>query len=429
MTPDDLPIARAEIELSAPAPEFVLADEQRTARKILALVRWHAAPVGVVVLDAERGRDWETRAPTVRNAVAEAVSEHLRSDNPDAAAEIGPACVRRRRRMLAHAPAITVVVATRGRPESLRRCLEALLRLDYPRYEIVVVDNDPPDDATATMIAERFGDRVRYVREDVRGLAAAHNHGLAIADGRIVAFTDDDVIVDRLWLAGIAEGFDATPDVGCVTGLILPAELETPAQLLLEQHGGFDKGFTARIFDMDGHRPEDPLFPFTAGRFGSGANMAFDTAVLRGLGGFDPAIGIGTRARGGDDLAAFFRVVVGGHRLVYQPSALVWHHHHREMAALRNQVYGYGVGLGAYLTSALVHDPKMVGAFVRRLPRGVAYALAATSARREGDDTTGDSAWGLPAELAGLGRRGVLSGPAAYVISRWQTSRAAGVGR
>ncbi|MDT7645316.1 MAG: hypothetical protein QOC75_2316, partial [Pseudonocardiales bacterium] len=195
--------------------------------------------------------------------------------------------------------------------------------------------------------------------------------------------------------------------MGCVTGLILPAQLHTPAQLLLERHGGFDKGFTQRIFDRDMYRPVDPLFPFAAGRLGSGANMAFDARLLRQLRGFDPAAGAGTFARGGDDLAAFFRVIVSGHRLVYQPGALVWHRHHRDMASLGKQAYGYGVGLGAYLTSALAHEPAMLPALLRRVPAGIIHAFSSSSARNLGRYQ------GWPTQLTGLERRGVMFGPVA----------------
>lgn len=279
----------------------------------------------------------------------------------------------------------------------------------------MVVDNDPDTADTAELVA-CFPDWVRYVREDRRGLASAHNRGLEEVRGEIVAFVDDDV-VDRHWLTGIAEGFAADRGVGCVTGLILPEQLDTPAQLLLERHGGFDKGFGLQVFDCDQNRPGDPLFPFTAGRLGSGANMAFDTAVLRGLGGFDPAIGVGTFARGGDDLAAFFRVVLG-HRVVYQPAAIVWHRHHRDMAALRNQAFGYGVGLGAFLTSVMVREPKMLPKLLRRLPGGVVYAFSASSARNRGRYD------GWPSELARLEKRGLAYGPVAYAVSRWRTRKA-----
>ena len=424
----DLPIERTDIELSAPGdtlwPENATADTQ----KILALVRLHGHPLGVVVLDGNANHHWRTHSATVWSALRDAIDSHLAADGLPPAREPDdliaghgalPRCIRRRRAVLADAPPITVVVATRERPDSLWVCLDSLLSMEYVDFEIVVVDNDPQTSRTADLIADRFAPLVRYVRENRRGLASAHNCGLAQAQGQIVAFVDDDVVVDRHWLTGIAEGFAATSQVGCVTGLILPAQLDTPAQLLLERHGGFDKGFKQRIVDTDSHRPQDPLFPFTPGRLGSGANMAFDVEVLRRLGGFDSAIGAGTFARGGDDLAAFFRVVVSGQRLVYQPSAVVWHRHHREMAALHNQAFGYGVGLGAYLTSALVHEPRMWGALLRRLPAGIAYAFNRKSARNH------QRYDGLPSALARLEKRGLVFGPAAYAVSRLRAHRAA----
>jgi GT2 family glycosyltransferase len=422
---DDLPVARTEVELAVPPTTLKLADGVADARKIMALVRLHTHPLGVVVLDGTTDLRWSTHSAMVWSAMRDAVDGHLAADgllgvdDPKtltAASQPVPRCVRLRRAVMAKPPRITVIVATRERPDLLRTCLDALLGLDYPDYEIVVVDNDPDTADTANLVTKGFGPPVRYVRENRRGLASAHNRGLEEARGEVVAFVDDDVVVDRYWLTAIAEGFAADSKVGCVTGLILPAQLDTPAQLLLERHGGFDKGFGLRVFDTGHHRPDDPLFPFTAGRLGSGANMAFDTEVLRRLGGFDPAIGIGTFARGGDDLAAFFRVVLN-HRLVYQPAAVVWHRHHREMAALRNQSFGYGVGAGAFLTSVLVHEPRTWPALLRRLPAGFSYAFSSSSDLNRGRYD------GWPPELARLEMRGLIFGPGAYAVSRWRTRR------
>ncbi|BBX20087.1 glycosyl transferase family 2 [Mycolicibacterium duvalii] len=422
VTLDDLPVGRADVELSCPPDRLATSGGVGGPRKVLTLVRLHTHPLGTIVLDATKGLDWSTHAPTVWSEFREAANAHLKSDALPAANELTdlaatpaatPRCMDRRRAVEAEAPRITVVVATRERPRLLRICLNALLDLDYPDYEIVVVDNAPETAATARLVKQLYAPSVRYRREDRKGLASAHNRGLETATGSIVAFVDDDVVVDRNWLSAIAEGFRAYPNVGCVTGLILPAELITPAQLMLEQHGGFDKGFRQRVFDTSDNRPGDPLFPFTAGRLGSGANMAFDTAVLRELGGFDSATGIGTFARGGDDLAAFFRVVLD-HKLVYQPSAVVWHRHHREMAAIQNQAYGYGVGLGAFLASVMVHEWRMWPQLIVRLPRGLSYAFSAASARNRGRYA------GCPSELGRLERRGLAYGPAAYAVSRWQ---------
>ncbi|WP_285028991.1 glycosyltransferase [Mycolicibacterium sp. lyk4-40-TYG-92] len=426
VSPEELPLARAEIELSHPPTDLQLTNARRTCQNIYALIRLHAHPLGTVILDGAKGIAWQAHSAAVWESLHEQINAHLVADGlprVDSIDALGlqttaePRCLQERAEVLADPPAITVIVATRDRPDPLRTCLRTLLAVDYPKFEVLVVDNDPSSDETQTLIADEFARRVRYVREDRRGLSWAHNRGLNETTTDIVAFADDDVIVDPGWLTAIAEGFASGEDVGCVTGLILPSELETPAQLNLEWHGGFSKGFARRTYDMRDNRPDDPLFPFAIGRLGSGANMAFDTNVLRRLGGFDPAIGIGTTAKGGDDLASFFRVVVR-HQLVYQPAAVVWHRHPREMSALSQQAFRYGVGFGAYMTSAIVHEPRMLGTLVRRLPAGVAFAASSMSSRdrKQSDD------W--PVELARWEKLGMLSGPLAYGVSRWRSRRA-----
>ncbi|MEU9628590.1 glycosyltransferase [Streptomyces luteogriseus] len=323
-------------------------------------------------------------------------------------------------------PFTTVVVATRERAGQLARALDSLLAQDHPRFEIVVVDNAPVTDETRELVERKYAERVRYVCEPVPGLAAAHNAGLDAVRGEVVAFTDDDVVADPRWLTELTAPFAADAGLGCSTGLILPARLTTPAQVLLESHGGFAKGFTPRTYDPARPPGDEPLFPFTAGRFGSGANMAFRTAVLRSVGGFDPATGAGTAARGGDDLYGFVRVLAQGHRLHYTPYALVWHHHRETWRDLETQAYGYGAGLTAYLTAVLVNRPALLPAFLARLPRGLAHARTLTAVREtdtaDGTGTPGDHderthPW--PRRLSRLQRRGMVYGPVGYLRARY----------
>ncbi|WP_437046616.1 glycosyltransferase [Streptomyces sp. enrichment culture] len=323
-------------------------------------------------------------------------------------------------------PSAGVVVATRERAGQLARALDSLLAQDHPDFEIVVVDNAPVTDGTRELVERKYGERVRYVREPVPGLAVAHNRGLEAVRGEVVAFTDDDVVADPRWLTELTTPFAADPRLGCATGLILPARLRTPAQVLLESHGGFAKGFAPRTYDPKDPPADEPLFPFTAGRFGSGANMAFRTEALRCVGGFDPATGAGTRARGGDDLYGFVRVLAQGHRLHYTPRALVWHHHRETWKDLETQAYGYGAGLTAYLTAILVNRPALLPAFLARLPRGLAHARALSAARHtDGADGTAGTPgahdarthpW--PHRLSRLQRRGMLYGPVGYLRAR-----------
>lgn len=421
------PVVVADVDLAEPTVMSVpaaiyegedeaFASTKSEARRALVLVRLHGAPLGTVLTDAPGGQLDPARVAEAAWAELEpAIAAHLRADGlPVAPTAAGPAPCQRSDATGPREP-VTVVVATRERPSLLAVCLDSLARLDYPDYEIVVVDNDPVSDDTAVLVRDRADERVRYVAEPRRGLAAAHNRGLAEAAGSIVAFTDDDVIVDRNWLGSIAGAMRLAPEIACVTGLIMPAELVTQPQLMLEMHGNFAKGFEQRIVNLGDRRPADPLFPFTVGKLGSGANMAFDRSKLARMGGFDPAIGAGTVARGGDDLAALFAVLAAGHSIAYEPGALVWHRHRRDRGSLTAQAYGYGVGLSAYLTSALMSHPRMISKALRRAPAGLAYALRSDSPRSQ---YFGD---GWPRELVRHERRGLAFGPVAYTVSRWRT--------
>ncbi|MEY9967922.1 GT2 family glycosyltransferase [Streptacidiphilus sp. MAP12-16] len=375
----------------------------------LVLVRLHGHPLGLVNVVAEDAEVLRREVlETAQRELAGAIDRHLTADR-EQALDGGPGhrCLAARAEVLRDATPISVVVGTHDRPMMLRDCLDSILRVEYPDFEVIVVDNAPHSEDSARMVRERYPGRVRYLREPIAGLSRARNRALAAAGGRIIAFADDDTLVDPAWLAATAETFAESAAIGCVTGLILAAELETAAQAALARHGDFGKGFAPKRWSLD-DPPADPLFPFTAGRFGSGANMAVRTDLLRDLGGFDLATGPGTRARGGEDLLTFFRVLADGRTVAYAPDAVVWHRNRRTDDALATQAFGYGAGFGAYLAASVAREPQMVPALLRRLPRGVAFAADRARARPSLD---ADWSWRLSAtELLGL-----LYGPVGYL--------------
>jgi glycosyltransferase involved in cell wall biosynthesis len=424
LTRDDFrPVAVADVELTEGLRTLEPLRATAEGTHALVLVRVHSQPLGLALLNLE-ARDAEAAwTATVTAAVGEPLRAHVAHDSRalrrsaptvdlwNGWVDDGPPCLAPRDAALIAARPATVVVATREHPELLERALESLVQLVYPDFEIIVVDNAPRTRATFDVVT-RFGGAtvpVHYLREDRPGLGVAHNRALPAARGDVIAFTDDDVVVDRYWLAELVAPFVDDERVAATTGLILPGELHTRAQVQLEAHGRYLKGFAPRRFDLAADRPDDPLFPFSAGVFGAGANMAFRADVLRRRHGFDPALGTGTRARGGDDLAAFFGVVMAKWVLAYQPAAIVWHRHRRDGVSVRRQVHDYAVGLGAYLTSAVVHHPTAVPALLRGLPRGV--SLLRTRERHRQDDN-----W--PVDLERTARRGLLLGPFAYMASR-----------
>lgn len=326
-------------------------------------------------------------------------------------------------------PAVSVVIATMfERRALLDACLRSLAELDYPSYEVIVVDNRSADAPPVELPG------VSMIREPRPGLSAARNRGLEAAGGEIVAFADDDVAVDPAWLLAYALRFKARPEEVCVTGIVFPKELETPAQVAFEDY--YD-GFGPRRFEPLSHRLRVPAgsgSPFTpatvdaisddgerrtefslylAGNFGVGANMAFRTQGLRDLGGFELALGPGTPTRNGEELAAFARLAWRGHSLGFEPAALVQHVHRRDYPALQRQITNYGRGFSAMLTALVMEDPRHLGRMlgsghraVQTIRRGYRRKLATHQPKQ---NTSG---------LAARELRGMVSGPASYLRAR-----------
>jgi glycosyltransferase involved in cell wall biosynthesis len=238
---------------------------------------------------------------------------------------------------------ISVVVCTRDRPEELRVCLEALARQTYPRHEIVVVDNAPKGTATHEL-AGQFD--VRYVVEPTPGLDWARNRGIAEARGSIVAYTDDDARPDPDWLSAIAAAFRGT-GVDALGGLVVAAEIETIGQWLFEDaYGGMAKGFRPRLQSRGDHG-----MSAVASQFGAGCNLAFRKDALVELGGFDPALDVGTVSGGGGDLDMLQRMIDSGRTVLYEPRAIVRHVHRRGQKKLLKQMLDNGRGYSASLAA------------------------------------------------------------------------------
>jgi hypothetical protein len=369
----------------------------------------------------------------------------LRSAPPDPAADGQPI----------EQPAISVVIPTIvGRVDELARCLDALAASDYDRFEVVLVDNRrqvPDSDPLPDLVAERTG--VRVVREPRPGISAARNAGVAAANSEVIAFTDDDVRVDPGWLRAIGTRFAHHPEEQIVTGLVLPSELDTPAQLMFERYyGGFSSERTfepmsygvseagstpwdrAVVIARDARGREVRSFAiYGAGACGAGCNMAFRRTALPGDQPFDVALGTGTAAQGGEDLAAMIRVLWTGGRIGYEPAALVHHQHRREYSELVRQMRGYGAGFTAMLTSLVMHDPRHLLGLATQIPKATTRLATAATTRLRGrrperaDLATHDGArkpaLAFPPELARRELIGYTQGVGAYLRSR-RTARA-----
>jgi GT2 family glycosyltransferase len=417
----------AEVELSGtPRVRAVLpADAQRRAR---VLVRLHGEPLGYLTVPFRRdGLDVAALAATARDRFADLVRAHLAAEGHGAVDPAGPGEIPLRTPACANHvtsdTSVTVVVCTRDRSTELVACLRRLQALTYPRLEIVVVDNAPTDDSTERVVSAvaRQDARFRYVREPRPGLSAARNRGLREARGTYVAYTDDDVAVDPEWVQGIVRGFQRRHGIGCVTGLVATAAIGSAAEEYFDARAAsWSTRCAPQLFDVPGRDGQDGLYPYSPGIFGTGANFAFDRDVLVGLGGFDEALGAGTRTRGGEDLDIFVRLLRAGHPIAYEPAAVVWHHHRADDAALLRQMYGYGTGLTAFMTKCLL-QPGTRREVVRRVPLGLRrMANIGTETTTRLDDQARPPKGALTQEW-----RGFAAGPVLYLRSRRSATRAA----
>jgi GT2 family glycosyltransferase len=260
-------------------------------------------------------------------------------------------------------PLVTVAVCTRDcPPKDLRLCLNSLNRLDYPNLDIIIVDNAPCSLSTKKLVTEHYP-RMRYVCEDRPGLNWARNRAILEARGDIIAFTDDDVVVDPGWLRALSAVFEEEPETMAVTGLVVPYELETETQALFERYGAFSRGFERRWY----RAPDGPLAGIhgATGKFGTGANMAFRHSLFEIIGYFDPALDVGTVTNAGGDLEFFFRVLKEGYSLIYEPKALVRHRHRRDYHSLHKQITNWGIGFSSSLVRSAFAYPDERWSFTK----------------------------------------------------------------
>lgn len=410
------PLDCLDLDLSAPA-----APGPAVAAR--ALVRLHGHPLGVVHLTAdERAADGGTAAALA--ALSDQVGEHLRLDGLDLSVLTGSTVCALD--LPAFEGLVSVVVCTVGEDPRLLRTVQSLLAQTHTDLDLVVVDNRPATGGTRALLAGVDDPRLRIVDEPCKGLSAARNSGLAHARGVVVAYTDDDAHADPHWVRTLTAPFALGTRIVATTGLVVPDELDTPAQRLFEEFGGFDKGYDRVLWAL--HEPglavpharrgeRGALFPYSAGVYGSGNNMAFRTAWLRGSGLFDEALGAGSLTRGGEDLDAFLTVMLRGGALVYEPAAIVRHSARADMEDLRTQLYGYGSGNSAAMTRQLLAGPGSALAVLARVPAGLRRLLDPGSSKNAERTTS------YPKDLSRIELRGFAAGPLLYVRSRREARR------
>lgn len=329
-----------------------------------------------------------------------------------------PSFLSSRERVLRDGPEMTVAICTRDRPEGLATLLDSVHAQMYPRLRTVVVDNAPSDERSLRLVSELARDRdIEYVIEPRPGLSWARNRAIEATDGEVLAWADDDEIVDRWWAAELARGFVEVPEAGAVSGPVIPLELETQSQMWFEEYNGIrtSRGFARTVLSPATVHVQSPLYPLPP--FGCGGNMAWRREALMRIGGFDCALGAGTATQAGEDTAALSELLLAGGTIVYQPTAIVHHCHRRDYETLRRHMRAYGRGLSAFYASVLVHRPECAPELLRLTGQAMRHQLSRRGRRAPEADGH------LPHELVRANQLGLVQGAFMYPGARLRARR------
>ncbi|MHB8465297.1 MAG: glycosyltransferase family 2 protein [Acidimicrobiales bacterium] len=234
------------------------------------------------------------------------------------------------------APLVSVVVCTRDRPHMLAGALRAVRVALREGDEAVVVDSASRTDATIELARDAG---FHAIRLDAPGLSRARNAGVAATTRELIAFTDDDCLPESAWLDALRCGF-ADSRVGIVTGRLRPEAKDAIAPADDPGETSFAFGPTAEVAAL-----------------GAGANLAVRRVALDMVGGFDEALGAGTRLRSGEDHDLMWRVLRAGWNGAYRADAVVVHRAWRGPGAEVRMRYGYGLGAGAVAAKVAKVDP------------------------------------------------------------------------
>lgn len=246
-------------------------------------------------------------------------------------------------------PKVSVVVCSYNGGKTLRGCLESLMSLDYPDYEVIVINDGSTDDTAA--IAAEFP-QVIYHHQKNQGLSVARNVGASLATGEIVAYTDDDCVADEHWLRYLV-GAMQDQKVEAIGGPNI-----TP----------ISDGWIAKCVAASPGNPSHVMLDDTHAEHVPGCNMAFRRSTLLGIGGFDPQFRVA-----GDDVDICWRLLDANLPIGYAPGAMVWHHRRSSIKAYFKQQKGYG------RSESLVHfkHPQRCGTYGRSNWSGIIYGEGA----------------------------------------------------
>ena len=234
------------------------------------------------------------------------------------------------------APAISVLVSTRDRPEHVVDCVRSILASPASDFEVIVVDQSSAANLDAASAAVGPDPRLRWIPTRTKGLSVSRNIGIAQARAPIIAFTDDDCRIGPTWLPAIKHAFESDAQLALLFGTVSLRPEDRAVGYAAEFEPSLRRHFQGR-------------FPDIRTQWGVGANMAIRRTVFARVGDFDPLLGAGAPLLAGEDTDLTIRALAAGFKLEHVPEIGVLHLGIRRGDEAARLLRSYGTGLGAAL--------------------------------------------------------------------------------
>lgn len=240
---------------------------------------------------------------------------------------------------------VDVVIPTYNRGELILETIESLLASNHSEFNIWVIDQSA-DDRTKNAIEPFMGDRrLHYIHSVKKGSNLARNLGASLGEAPIVAYTDDDCVVDPNWIEEILKAFEQEK-IDAIFGRVIDQSIGLPGESVTD-------GIKIAVKD----EPQRKLFHGNRFKldFGHGANMAFRRSVLESIAGFDPLLGNGGPLRSWPEKDIGYRILAQKGTILYEPNVVIHHKQWRSwkgvQATQKNYAFGAGAIAARYLKS------------------------------------------------------------------------------
>lgn len=279
---------------------------------------------------------------------------------------------------------LTVAICTRNRGASIFQTLASLAKSTYTSFDVVVIDQSSDSATTSTIAAFQAQSPyvLRYVKSSTIGLSAARNIAIQATDAPLIAFTDDDCTVDSHWLEAIVCHFTGDSSLAQICGEVRPGPHDPQTGFIPCYHIP---------------RPLVIHSPWTKWREGGiGANLSFRTDILKTIGGFDEALGAGSRLRNCEDGDMTYRILRAGYRVLNAPDVIVTHHGFRSWSEGQKLMRwtGYGVG-AAYAKHLHCRDLAVLPTLLLEAERCIDWPRLLTFRRHSGLARFAFYCWGM----------------------------------